>query len=138
MARKTATYLACDGAACRETIEIADIAVAPDGWYRVYSAHDEKYQRDSWEFHSLRCLERWARERRLVVQDSPSRPGLHSSILSAIDAAEAGFVTSPELQGTMAAAQSTIDRALRQLVSGGVLTQDGSQPRRYRRLVAAP
>jgi len=68
MARKTATFAYCDGINCKVSMEVSDAGNAPEGWYRVDPEKDGKFTaHNSWEFHSLTCLSRWAKERNAAL-----------------------------------------------------------------------
>lgn len=81
MARNTATFVRCDLDSCKEVAEVYEQHEAPEGWYCVMvSADDPKaghaYSRQSsFEFHSLRCLEKWAKDRRAFQQATRSSNG---------------------------------------------------------------
>ena len=70
MARKTTTIVRCDNPTCKEVGEIEDLKNTPPGWYRIGQADDnEKIQpvAGSFDVCSLRCMEKWAKERRLAL-----------------------------------------------------------------------
>lgn len=85
MARKTATYVKCDESSCGIAAEVFDTNESPEGWYLVTpSVEDAKvghsYARQgSFEFHSLKCLERWAKERRHYQENGTVREPRTSS-----------------------------------------------------------
>jgi len=71
MARKTATYVRCDNPNCKELAEVQSTVDAPDGWYKITSERNGNYGSDVWEFHSLRCVESWARLRKHAIEKEP-------------------------------------------------------------------
>lgn len=71
MARKTATYIHCDGPGCKVFFEAAkDSGIAPEGWCRVINEHEGRYDSHGgeWEFHSTECLAKWARMRKGALE----------------------------------------------------------------------
>jgi len=70
MARKQTYIVKCDNNGCKAMAEVLDPNEAPEGWVLVQVAQPDqklgfKFARESAkEFHSLRCLENWAKNRR--------------------------------------------------------------------------
>lgn len=91
--RKQSVTIRCDGDGCQTIADVETLADTPAGWYRVAKATEDMktpgLQNGGWDFHSLRCVEKWAKARRVVVGDEPvSRyaqvvcPGCDSPIAS--------------------------------------------------------
>lgn len=143
MARRTATFVKCDFHSCSEFAEVIDASEAPENWYRILPAKEGKYSAgDAWEFHSLACLSRWARERKAALDGKPqltrsSEVGsVSENIRSAFELKDGGTITAPELIELTGHAQSTVNRILRQWVDDGeveiVEAAYGTSPARYR------
>jgi hypothetical protein len=77
MNRRQATIVSCSYGGCKFIAEVRDPNEAPEGWYLITPATEDQkmghaYTRnESFEFHSLRCVERWANERRRYFADQP-------------------------------------------------------------------
>lgn len=85
--RKTTTIVTCTGPNCKEIAEVTDIAEAPEGWYLVQPTTQSKlshsYDRNAgFEFHSLRCVEKWAEARRKFQKEAipTGRPSFEMEI----------------------------------------------------------
>lgn len=149
MARKTATYVTCDGPNCNVVAEIFDEAKdAPEGWYHVMPAIQANmgnganntnpaftYRRDvHFEFHQLLCVERWARERRRFQEGTriPTPLKTNDSILDSITTAfdilhESGltWIKASELADATNIHTSTVRRYVTEMTSRGlVVTQE--------------
>lgn len=142
MARETATYLHCDYHGCNVSVAVADSQEAPEGWYRVYSAHDGKYHRDSWEFHSLRCMERWGEERRKSMQPigvvrntngaaATAAPTTIELLRELFQSDASAILTSPELRELTGRSQTVVYKALGVLVDDGFIERNNNAPRQY-------
>jgi hypothetical protein len=74
--KKDVTIIRCDGAGCREYVEwektktgsvVAEVSYPP-GWYTVRQVGENGNPlRDQFDFHSLVCVGRWARARRMTA-----------------------------------------------------------------------
>lgn len=64
--RETATYVKCDGDGCATMAKVARDTETPDGWIRISEYH-EGQAGANFDLCSLRCVERWARGRRLFL-----------------------------------------------------------------------
>lgn len=105
MARKTATYVTCDGPNCNDVAEIHDESKdAPEGWYHVMPAVQNgtpqnpsqdpafTYRRDvHFEFSKLQCLEKWARERRKHLEGKTTRSTPNATNDQILNSIEIGF-----------------------------------------------
>jgi hypothetical protein len=71
--RKQSIIVRCDGNGCKEIGEVADLNETPSGWYRVFPVGDKlRIQNEAvFDFHSLRCIERWAKARRELLLPAP-------------------------------------------------------------------
>lgn len=59
------TLIDCDGPGCSEHRQNE---TAPDGWFRVsFAKHDKWDPSDCFVFHSEKCMERWAHDRRIAL-----------------------------------------------------------------------
>lgn len=81
MPRKTTTLVTCSYHGCKDHGEVSDpTAEAPKGWYMVLLAapdakHGFSYNRSgAFEFSSLNCVEKWARERRRYINAGRLEP----------------------------------------------------------------
>lgn len=154
MGRKTATFVKCDEASCNVHAEIGDgTGEAPEGWYLVLcSVVNQKvgyaYDRGSgFEFHSLRCMERWAKERRQYQENGhkPNRFGRIpvEEITRRQDAVMDAFTGKPEQTLSIAdlceatgMPKHQVDTGLHALLSAGIVTMTegrrGPIPSRYK------
>lgn len=139
MTRRQTTIIRCDGAGCREVGEVESLDLTPSGWYRVYLVDEMGKQKptSSFDFHSLRCVEKWAKERRMAVEGNGhiTSPAA-TQLASTINELEGIEFTSTDLQELTGIAQSSVDRYLRQWVEAGKIVDNGMKmkARRYRQV----
>ena len=152
MPRKTTTIVTCSYNGCKEFAEVYDSAEAPQGWYQVRSTvSDPKHgftydSKVPFEFHSLRCLEKWAGERRKFLASettihadngsAPTPEALRASrenVLTAVSLME-GHPFSAEIMNESCefASLDAVREKLRELTKEGVLRvvrkRSGSTP----------
>lgn len=134
--RKQSITVRCDGDGCERYGEVEDLAQTPVGWYQVRQAgEDLKLHRQGFDFHSLRCVEKWAKARRIATEGNgasktPREPEIREAVKLALETGES--FTSPELQSLLGLNQGTVDKYLRTWTDRGILTYDSSMvPRRY-------
>jgi len=152
MARKTTTVITCDNPSCKEFREVGELKETPEHWYLVAQANERNAVSmtvGTFTLCSLRCLEKWSKERRFALEGSGKQkaPGHSRSeleqqgqdnkamILMAIEDQEG--ITSPEIQAMLNLSQPTVDRWLRELREEESITSWASgkskaAPRRYR------
>ena len=103
MPRKTTTLVECSQSDCKVMAEVGqDPNEAPEGWYQVVPVSENAklgytYDRNGnvFEFHSLRCMEKWAKARRqFETAESGQRTPLTQQLLDA--AREYGDPFTPE------------------------------------------
>lgn len=123
--RKQSIFVRCDGNGCREVGEVAELRDTPAEWYHVRQADElDHLKPDGFDFHSLRCIERWARERRLALEPSSrGRESAEQTVRVAVSTLLEGApeFTSTQVRELSGAVQSTVDRHLGRLVAAGEL-----------------
>lgn len=135
--RKQSVFVRCDGNGCKEIGEVVDLRETPEGWYTVRQADENlKLREQGFDFHSLRCLERWAKARRSIFE--PKSNGFNEDksedLKEAVRLAlvDATWFKSQDIQGLTGLAQSTVDRHLGKLTEEGFIRRLGSEhPRMY-------
>lgn len=70
MREENVTNIRCDGAGCPHSITI-DAKGFPVGWYRIQFADEHGYGNRQFDFHSLKCIFRWAKERDKIKNGVP-------------------------------------------------------------------
>jgi len=141
MPRKTATYVTCDGPTCKEIAEVAG-SDSPDNWYQVMAEKDGKYSQLAgiWEFHSLRCMEKWARMRRDALDtnhnDRSTDTLIRSTIMEAFTIEPDRALSVTEVIGITDINKSAVHKSIQSLVNQGKLVQvkkpAGPYPAKYR------
>jgi len=106
MPRKTTTIVECSQSDCKEVAQVGqDPNEAPEGWYQVVPSSESAklghtYDRSNgnvFEFHSLRCVEKWAKARRQFETGTSQRTNDVPMTQQLLDAArEYGDPFTPE------------------------------------------
>lgn len=87
--RRQTTIIRCDGNGCKEVAEVESLGFTPEGWYRIQVAdtNDKIQPNQGFDLHSLRCVEKWAHERRMALEGSSHNRNSNNQILSDIKTA---------------------------------------------------
>src|SRR5215472_15919209 len=137
MARKQTAIVRCDAPACKNYVEVPDLNVTPDKWYRVARSEGGKVasftSKDANDFCSLTCVGKWANGRRkaLVANGSESEANNKDRTSMGRTSAENREIVLKALQHTGEAmrskevseasgmTQSTVDKHLASLILDG-------------------
>jgi len=127
--RKQSIIVKCDGDGCKEVGEVAEIRETPVGWYHVKQA-GENMKLDpnvGFDFHSLRCLEKWAKARRSIT--TVNRGSAYDMVYQAVQ--DQQYITCQQIQVATKLVQSTVDAQLRKLVADKFITFTDTTPKKY-------
>lgn len=134
MSRKQSVFIRCDGDGCKEFAEVDSLTETPAKWYRIHQADEMgKTPSGGFDFHSLRCVEKWAVARRRALEPSTPSNGfarngaagvaIHAAIRDGFDWEEP--FSSRDLQELSGASQNTVDKYLRDFLDDGSLVLSG-------------
>lgn len=144
MRTQTITTIKCDGFNCKEMVEIFDAKSVPSLWYISKQVDDEgDIPRDdsssTFAFHSLTCLEKWAKERRKVLNNNLGNKMTDYAlkIKQTINAFPSEEFKSRDIQDETGIPQATVDKWLRTFVDDGMIViasnpSDIFSPRMYK------
>lgn len=72
--RKQSVTIRCDGDGCQVLADVDNVQQTPFGWYHVSQASEDlklpATGAGGWDFHDLRCVEKWSKARRIVLGEA--------------------------------------------------------------------
>jgi hypothetical protein len=130
MARKTTTVVNCDNPTCRNYAEVEDLKHTPSEWYRIAQADERggtQVTTGTFDLCSLRCIEKWSKERRLGLKSINGNGGNGAEnkglVLLAVQSLQ--DPSSRMIQEETGLSQNTVDKYLRELEAEGTVTGQG-------------
>lgn len=132
MRETNVTIIRCDGRGfgCQETVTVDAKDGYPVGWYRIQLCSEHGYGNTQFDFHSLKCVSKWARERDKIKNGNQisTIPIAHNqyevSILEIIGNSIEKYKVS-EVADLMDCAKPTAQRYLDKMTDEGTLVRSG-------------
>lgn len=75
--RKQVITVRCDGDGCKSYADVADLRETPAGWYHVAQANEAGKTNGGFDLCSTKCIERWAKGRRIALGETEKKTGDH-------------------------------------------------------------